>query len=105
MAEHMVAVAAAIPNGEARGFTVAGREVVLCRVEDEIYALDGICTHEELPLDGGEIDSDGILTCPWHGARYDVRTGRVRALPAIKPLKVFESRVDDEGRVHVTLPD
>lgn len=85
-------------------FTVAGREIVLCVVEGEIYALDGICTHEDLPLDGGEVE-DGVLECPWHGARYDVRTGEVRALPATRSLRSYPVRVDADGTVIVTLPD
>jgi len=89
---------------EAHAFTVAGREIVLCDVDGEIYALDGICTHEDLPLDGGEVD-DGILECPWHGARYEVSTGRVRALPATRPLRTYEVRVDEAGDVYVTIEE
>ena len=100
--EHLVTQRSNISDTEARAFTVAGRELVLCDVEGEIYALDGICTHEDLPLDGGEID-DGILECPWHGATYEVCTGRVRGLPAITPLQSFPVRVDDEGNVFVDI--
>lgn len=95
---------AEISPEEARAFTVEGREIVFCEVEGEIYALDGICTHEDLPLDGGEVE-DGILECPWHGARYEVCTGRVRALPATRPLRTYPVRVDPEGNVYVTLAD
>lgn len=104
MTEFALGMASAIPEGEARGFEVAGKEVVVCRVDGELCALNGICTHEDLPLDGGEV-RDGVLTCPWHGAQYDVRSGRVRALPAIRPLEVYPVRVDGEGRVHVELDD
>ena len=100
--EHLVTQRSNISDTEARAFTVAGRELVLCDVDGEIYALDGICTHEDLPLDGGEID-DGILECPWHGATYEVCTGRVRGLPAITPLRTFPVRVDDEGNVFVDI--
>ena len=102
MPEYEVTRVTAVPEGEARGFTVGGEEIVLCNVEGEIYALHGICTHEELPLDGGEVE-DGVLTCEWHGAQYDVRTGDVCSLPATRPLKTYDTRVDDEGRVFVTV--
>ena len=95
---------AELSAAEARAFVLAGRDIVLCEVEGEIYALDGICTHEDLSLDGGEVE-DGILECPWHGARYEVCTGRVRALPATRPLRTYPVRVDADGGVHVTLPD
>ena len=104
MAEFEVTRVSAVPEGEARGFTVGGREIVLCNVEGEIYALQGICTHEELPLDGGEVE-DGVLTCEWHGAQFDACTGAVRGLPATQPLQTFETRVDGEGRVFVTFAD
>lgn len=89
---------------EARAFTVGGQEIVLCDVEGEIYALDGICTHEDLPLDGGEVD-DGVLECPWHGARYEVCSGKVKALPALRPLRSFPVRVDEAGEIYVILEE
>jgi 3-phenylpropionate/trans-cinnamate dioxygenase ferredoxin component len=94
----------ALSATEARAFTLGGREIVLCQLDGEIHALDGVCTHEDLPLDGGEVE-DGILECPWHGARYEVCTGRVRALPATRPLRTYPVRVDPEGNVFVTLDD
>ena len=100
--EYLVSPRSALSTTEARAFTVGGREIVLCDVDGEVYALDGICTHEELPLDGGEID-DGLLECPWHGAVYEVCSGRVRALPATRPLQTFPVRVDAEGNVFVTI--
>lgn len=91
-----------LPEGVARAFTIQGKEIVLCRANGEVCALSGICTHEALPLDGGEV-RDGVLTCPWHGAQYDIRNGRVLALPAIRPLKVYGARVAENGDVHVDL--
>jgi len=104
VSEHEVARLSTLPEGEARAFEVAGERVVLCRADAEVCALHGICTHEDRPLDGGLVE-DGVLTCPWHGARYDVRTGRVLALPAVRPLRVYRSRVEDEGSVHVEIDD
>ncbi len=93
-----------VSSTEARSFLAGDREVILCDVDGEIYALDAICTHEDLPLEGGEID-EGRLECPWHGAVYEICTGAVRALPATRPLEVFPVRVDADGAVWVTLPD
>lgn len=104
MSEHDVAPLSALSEGEARAFQVDGEEIVLCRVDGGVCALHGICTHEDLPLDGGTVE-DGVLTCPWHGARYDVRTGRVLALPAVRFLRVYRSRLDENGRVRVEMDD
>jgi nitrite reductase/ring-hydroxylating ferredoxin subunit len=92
-----------IPEDEALPVRLAGRDIVLCRVEGEVYALSGICTHEDRLLSGGSVE-DGVLTCPWHGAQFDVRTGRVRAMPALRPLETFPVRVDAGGLVHVEFP-
>ncbi|HET8656062.1 MAG TPA: non-heme iron oxygenase ferredoxin subunit [Longimicrobiaceae bacterium] len=94
--EVRVAALSAVREGEAHGFEVEGMEIVLCNVEGEIYALQGMCTHEELPLDGGEIE-DGVLTCEWHGATFDVCSGHARTLPATRPLKSYETLVRDGG--------
>lgn len=99
MTELPVALVRAVSGREARAFEVDGREIVLCEVDGEICALSAICTHEDLSLEGGAVE-DGVLTCPWHGAQYDVRTGRVLALPAVRPLATFRTRVED-GRVWV----
>ena len=104
MSEYDVAPLSALLEGEVRAFEVNGEEIVLCRHEGEVCALHGICTHEDLPLDGGSVEN-GVLTCPWHGARYDVRTGRVLALPAVRPLRVYSARVDESGRVRVGIDD
>ena len=103
MPEYDAAPLSDVPEGEAREVTVGGREIVLCNVDGEIYALQGMCTHEELPLDGGEVE-DGTLTCDWHGATFDVCTGRATGLPATVPLETFPTRVDD-GRIFVTVGD
>jgi nitrite reductase/ring-hydroxylating ferredoxin subunit len=100
--EYLAAHRSALSTTEVRAFTLGGREIVLCDVDGEVYALDGICTHEDLPLEGGEVD-DGMLECPWHGALYEVCSGRVRALPATRPLQTFPVRVDAEGNVFVTI--
>ena len=102
MAEYDAAALSDVPEGEAREFNVAGIDIVLCNVEGEIYALQGMCTHEDLPLDGGEVDGN-TLVCNWHGAEYDVCTGRATGLPATEPLQTYETRVDGD-RVFVTVP-
>ena len=50
MREIPVAALSALAEGEAHGFQVEGHAVVLCNVDGEIYALEGICTHQNLPL-------------------------------------------------------
>jgi 3-phenylpropionate/trans-cinnamate dioxygenase ferredoxin subunit len=70
-------------------------EIALCNVDGEYYAIADVCTHDGGPLDQGTLDGH-IIECPRHGARFDVRTGAVKALPAILPIPTYELRVEGD---------
>ena len=70
-----IAAAADCPPGTAREFIVEDRVVALFNVEGTYYALDGVCPHQGGPLGKGKL-SGCIVTCPWHGWQFDVRTGQ-----------------------------
>ena len=63
------------PPGSALEVVADGRIVALFNVEGTFYALDGICPHQGGPLGKGFL-SGCIITCPWHGWQFDVRTGQ-----------------------------
>ena len=67
---------------------VGQERVVLANVDGDLYALQNRCSHQDLPLSDGELDGDQ-LECLYHGARFDVCTGRAMALPAIKPVETY----------------
>ena len=71
---------------------VGDGDVALCNVNGEIYAIADVCTHDDGPLGQGYLDGDQI-ECPRHGARFNVRTGEVKVLPAIVPIPTFEVKV------------
>lgn len=100
MTERRVCRVDELVDHEVRVFQAGTQDVVLCLLDGRVCALSAECTHETLPLAGGGVD-DGVVTCPWHGARYDVRTGAVRGLPAVRPLRAFAARVDQAGVVFV----
>jgi nitrite reductase/ring-hydroxylating ferredoxin subunit len=72
-----------------------GHALALFRLEDGIYALDDICSHEYSRLSEGEI-WDGEVYCPKHGSRFNIRSGAVRGLPAIKPVRSYPVRVEEQ---------
>lgn len=78
--------------------TVDGRKLALARVEDEFYATQQECLHLGGPLCEGRLDGH-LLTCPWHGWQYDVRTGK-NAFDLAIQIETFEVRVDD-GEVKI----
>src|SRR5579884_3511161 len=55
-------------------FTMQGHNIVIFYHEGNIYALDNRCPHMGFPLSRGST-KDGILTCDWHHARFDIKTG------------------------------
>jgi 3-phenylpropionate/trans-cinnamate dioxygenase ferredoxin subunit len=80
-----------------------GIGIVLANVEGDLYALLDRCTHQDYPLSDGELDGTR-LECMYHGAKFDVCTGRAMQLPAIRPVKTFEVEVR-EGDVYVQVGD
>ena len=88
-------------NGEVRVFPANGTNIALANVDGTYYALQDVCTHDGGPLGEGFIWGDEI-ECPRHGARFDVKTGRVMALPAVLPVRTYPVQVEgDEVMVDV----
>lgn len=69
--------------------------MAVCNVGGSLFAVDDVCTHDEGSLDQGELDGFEI-ECPRHLARFDVRTGEVKALPAVVPIDTFGVRVEGD---------
>ena len=84
-----------VPPGTAKVFEVGERFVAVCNVDGSFFAVDDVCTHDEGSLDQGELDGFEI-ECPRHMARFDVRTGEVKALPAVVPIDTFGVRVEGD---------
>ena len=74
-----------------------GERIVLVSTgEGAYYALKDRCSHADFPLSDGEMLDDHRLECQYHGAKFDVRTGRALALPAIRPVKTYEVKVEGD---------
>ncbi len=84
-----------LPDGAVLGISVDDTEIVLVRHGDVIHALEDRCSHEDYLLSEGEVIGDQI-TCPLHGARFDLRTGAAKALPAVLPVKTYEARIEGD---------
>ena len=68
--------AAEVALGAVKYVKISGKELVLANVDGEYYAMENWCTHEQGNLSDGELE-ENVLTCPDHGAQFDVTTGRV----------------------------
>ncbi|EYB68038.1 Rieske (2Fe-2S) protein [Deinococcus phoenicis] len=95
-----VGAEAELPEGSQTEVTVDGVSVVVVRYEGQFYALRNNCTHKDYPLLGGEV-SLGRITCQKHGAKFELATGKAKTLPAVKPVRIYRTLVED-GVVSVT---
>jgi nitrite reductase (NADH) small subunit len=65
-----------LEDGSATLVTVRGRKIALCRVGQEVFAMQDACPHRGGPLSFGKVSGKRLeLICPWHFFRYDLRTG------------------------------
>jgi 3-phenylpropionate/trans-cinnamate dioxygenase ferredoxin component len=86
-----------VPEGGLLGIRVGETPVCLAKVEGEVYAFRDNCSHRDFPLSTGEVDTDDCtVTCDWHGAMFDIRTGAARGLPATRPIAVYEVKVEGD---------
>ncbi len=72
---------------------VDGQKVIIVNIDSKYYAIGSICTHEGGPLADGTL-SGYEVECPWHGSKFDVRTGEVTNPPANEPEPSYEIKVD-----------
>jgi len=84
-----------VPPGTAVAVDVEGRVVALFNVDGRFHAIDGTCTHRGGPLSEGTLDGT-VVTCPLHGARFDVTTGEVLGPPAAVGVGRYDVRVEGE---------
>ncbi len=89
-------LASDVTPGTVQVVEVAGRSLCIGLTEDGQWgAIDNVCTHDGGVLGDGELDGNAV-ECPRHGARFDLFTGRVLALPAVRPVHAYAARVEDD---------
>lgn len=90
-------------SGEARRFDVAGHRIAVVRIDDDVYAIGDTCSHQNVSLSEGEVDTDELtLECWKHGSTFSLETGEALILPATRPVRTFTVTVED-GQVALAL--
>ena len=87
-----VASASEIPPGKGKLVEVEGLQVALFNVDGTFYAIDNACSHVGGSLGEGSLEGDQV-ECPWHGARFNVKTGKVLSAPAADDVATYKVRV------------
>lgn len=82
---------------------VKGRSLALFNLGGEFFAIDELCTHEDAPLSEGFIDGDEV-ECPWHAARFNIKTGEATCPPAYDNVARYAVRVNGDD-IEVELDD
>ena len=97
-----IAPASELPNGERLVVEVEGRMIVIFNIAGQFFAIADVCSHDDGPVGEGELEGYNI-TCPRHGAEFDVRTGKVLQMPAVVDIPAYPVKVVD-GMIQVGLP-
>lgn len=92
-----------VPDGRPEVFDIEDRKIAVYRLGGAYYAIDDVCTHDGGPLAEGEVEGE-VVTCPRHGAQFNIKTGAALTFPAITPVDTYPVRVEGEDLL-VGLPD
>ena len=75
---------------------VAGEKVCIINIEGNYYAIGNVCTHMGGPLNEGTLEGFEVQ-CPWHGSKFDVRTGEPTKPPARQAVSSYEVKIQDNN--------
>ena len=87
--------ASEVPHGAKRVIEIEGKSVLVCNWNGRLYAVSNVCSHAHEMLEPGRL-GNGWISCPIHGARFDLATGAAKNPPATKPIAVFEARLVED---------
>ena len=85
----------AIEEGIPLPVEVGKRRIAFFRINDEAFATDEFCSHENASLADGYLDGD-CIECPLHQSRFDIRTGRALSAPATEDIATYAVKIDGE---------
>ncbi len=96
-----VAKVAEIPAGSMKAFRLEGVPVAVFHTAAGWRAIEDRCTHADVRLSDGWVDGN-CVSCPWHGAQFDLSTGEALSGPAIEPTRAFEVQIVGDDVVVLT---
>ena len=95
MSEFVKACAVAdVPLGKGKCVTLKDQPIAIFNVGGAFFAIGDECTHDLASLAEGGVTEECTVECPWHGAAFDLRTGKALTLPAVEPVKAYKVRMN-----------
>lgn len=88
-----------IKDGTMKKFEIGGKEILISNIDGKYYAINNKCTHRNGDLSQGKLEGN-IVTCPKHGSKFDITTGKVVSGPKIPLLKL---KINDEERYEIKI--
>jgi len=97
-----------VPTGTMKSYSAGGKQILIANIDGKLYAIGSVCTHAGGDLSKGKLEGK-IVTCPRHGSRFDVTTGKCISGPKIGFLRlktkdetVYEVKVE-ENRIKINV--
>ena len=97
-----IAPASELPNGERLFVEIEDKPIVIFNIAGKYFSIADVCSHDDGPVGEGTLEGHTI-TCPRHGAQFDVRTGKVMQMPAVVDIPAYPVRVVD-GIIQLGIP-
>jgi len=97
-----IAPASELPNGERLFVEIEGKPIVIFNIAEQLFSIADVCSHDDGPVGEGDIEGYNI-TCPRHGAEFDVRTGKVMQMPAVVDIPAYPVKIVD-GMIQLGIP-
>lgn len=91
-----------LPPGERLFVDIEGKSIVIFNIAGGLFSIADVCSHDDGPVGEGDLREYSI-SCPRHGAEFDVRTGKVLKMPAVIDIPAYPVRVRD-GTIELGLP-
>ncbi len=99
---YRIAAVEELPSGERLYLEIDDQAIVVFNIAGNLYAIGDVCTHDDGPLGDGQVEGFEI-TCPRHGARFDIRTGKALAFPAVIDTPAYPVRIVD-NQIEIGIP-
>lgn len=97
-----VAAEGEVSNGERIFLEIDGQPIAVFNIAGKYFAIADVCSHDDGPVAEGELH-DTEIACPRHGARFDLKTGKVLSLPAVVDIPAYPVKVEG-GEILIGMP-